>query len=157
MSYVVVLPNQLQFFTNAWADPIQLMNLCSASLSQIFQTQAARDAVREQFGNTLRSVVTQTTRFPEAGFQVYINDAALKPLWENLLKSFDTKNRILETEEETRPSTAEVLNATQRVDDSTTAIRGALQRLSDELNRGSGYMNRTSFETILPWSAATAK
>lgn len=72
------------------------------------------------------------------------------------MKSFDTKNRIIETEEESRPSASEVANATQRVDDATVAIRSQIQLLLNELSNGHGYMNRAEFEAILPWTTAPA-
>jgi hypothetical protein len=72
------------------------------------------------------------------------------------MKSFDTRNRIIETEEESRPSASEVANATQRVDDATVAIRSQIQLLLSELSNGHGYMNRAEFEALLPWTTAPA-
>ena len=72
------------------------------------------------------------------------------------MKSFDTRNRIIETEEESRPSASEVANATQRVDDATVAIRSQIQLLLNELSNGHGLMNRAEFEVLLPWATAPA-
>jgi len=104
----------------------------------------------------LSSVVAEDLRFPETGYRVYVMSAVLKPLYEALMKSFDTKNRIIETEEESRPSSLEVANATQRVDDATVAIRSQLQGLITELQNGNGYYDRSSFEAIMPWVAPAA-
>lgn len=133
-----------------------MLNQCISALSQSYQTQAARDTVRQQFSNLTSTVVTPTQRFPEAGFRVFINSAVIKPLYEALMKSLDTKNRILETEEESRPSASEVANATQRVDDATVAVRSQIQLLLNELSSGNGYMNRAEFEAFMPWTTAPA-
>lgn len=126
------------------------MNLCVSAQGQLFQTQSARDTVREQFSNSLTSPVSTEVRFPDR-YMVYLGSAAVKPLFEALMQSTDTKNRIIETVEESRPSTAEVVNATQRVDDATVAIRSQLQELYTALQNGNGFYNRTSFEAQMPW------
>jgi len=133
-----------------------MLNQCVAALSQSYQTQAGRDTVRQQFSNLLSAVVAPNQRFPETGFRVYVNSAVIKPLYEALMKSFDTKNRIIELEEESRPSASEVANATQRVDDATVAIRSQIQLLLNELSNGNGCMNRAAFEAIMPWATASA-
>jgi len=156
MPYKIQRPNQYQFFTVGWAQPIQLVNLCISSLGQLYQTQAARDAVRQQFTNSLSAVVQEDLRFPETGFRVFALSAELKPLWEALMEAFDTKNRIIETEEETRPSTTEVVSATRRVDDSTVAIRSELANLLKALQDGAGYYNRERFEEQMAWTQPAA-
>nr|WIW79816.1 coat protein [Turnip vein-clearing virus] len=156
MSYNITNPNQYQYFAAVWAEPIPMLNQCMSALSQSYQTQAARDTVRQQFSNLLSAVVTPSQRFPETGSRVYVNSAVIKPLYEALMKSFDTRNRIIETEEESRPSASEVANATQRVDDATVAIRSQIQLLLSELSSGHGYMNRAEFEALLPWTTAPA-
>lgn len=133
-----------------------MLNQCVSALSQSYQTQAARDTVRQQFSNLSSTVVTPNQRFPETGFRVFINSAVIKPLYEALMKSLDTKNRILETEEESRPSASEVANATQRIDDATVAVRSQIQLLLNELSSGNGYMNRAEFEALMPWTTAPA-
>lgn len=133
-----------------------LLNLCVSSLGELFQTQAARDTVRNQFANVLSAAVTENQRFPETGFRVYINSPVLKPIYEALMKSFDTKNRIIETEEELRPTASEVANATQRVDDATVGIRSQIQALQSSLQNGDGYFNRASFEMLMAWTAPAA-
>jgi hypothetical protein len=133
-----------------------LLNLCVSSLGELFQTQAARDTVRNQFANVLSAAVTENQRFPEAGFRVYINSPVLKPIYEALMKSFDTKNRIIETEEELRPTASEVANATQRVDDATVGIRSQIQALLASLQNGDGYFNRSSFEMLMAWVTPAA-
>lgn len=133
-----------------------LLNLCVSSLGELFQTQAARDTVRNQFANVLSAAVTENQRFPETGFRVYVNSPVLKPIYEALMKSFDTKNRIIETEEELRPTASEVANATQRVDDATVGIRSQIQALQSSLQNGDGYFNRASFEMLMVWTAPAA-
>lgn len=133
-----------------------LLNLCVSSLGELFQTQAARDTVRNQFANVLSAAVTENQRFPETGFRVYVNSPVLKPIYEALMKSFDTKNRIIETEEELRPTASEVANATQRVDDATVGIRSQIQALQSSLQNGDGYFNRASFEMLMAWTAPAA-
>nr|CAJ13875.1 coat protein [Ribgrass mosaic virus] len=156
MSYSITSSNQYQYFAAVWAEPTPMLNQCVSALSQSYQTQAGRDTVRQQFSNLLSTVVAPNQRFPNTGFRVYVNSAVIKPLYEALMKSFDTKNRIIETEEESRPSASEVANATQRVDDATVAIRSQLQLLLNELSNGHGFMNRAEFEAIMPWTTAPA-
>nr|CAJ13874.1 coat protein [Ribgrass mosaic virus] len=156
MSYNITSSNQYQYFAAVWAEPTPMLNQCVSALSQSYQTQAGRDTVRQQFSNLLSTVVAPNQRFPDTGFRVYVNSAVIKPLYEALMKSFDTKNRIIETEEESRPSASEVANATQRVDDATVAIRSQLQLLLNELSNGHGFMNRAEFEAIMPWTTAPA-
>nr|CAJ13871.1 coat protein [Ribgrass mosaic virus] len=156
MSYNITNSNQYQYFAAVWAEPTPMLNQCVSALSQSYQTQAARDTVRQQFSNLLSAIVAPNQRFPDTGFRVYVNSAVIKPLYEALMKSFDTRNRIIETEEESRPSASEVANATQRVDDATVAIRSQIQFLLSELSNGHGYMNRAEFEAIMPWATAPA-
>nr|UVK78389.1 MAG: coat protein [Plantago tobamovirus 1] len=156
MSYNITNPSQYQYFAAVWAEPVPMLNQCVSALSQSYQTQAARDTVRQQFSNLSSTVVTPNQRFPETGFRVFINSAVIKPLYEALMKSLDTKNRILETEEESRPSASEVANATQRIDDATVAVRSQIQLLLNELSSGNGYMNRAEFEALMPWTTAPA-
>nr|ACV13193.1 coat protein [Ribgrass mosaic virus]ACV13197.1 coat protein [Ribgrass mosaic virus] len=156
MSYNITSSNQYQYFAAVWAEPTPMLNQCVSALSQSFQTQAGRDTVRQQFSNLLSAIVAPNQRFPDTGFRVYVNSAVIKPLYEALMKSFDTKNRIIETEEESRPSASEVANATQRVDDATVAIRSQIQLLLNELSNGHGYMNRAEFEAIVPWTTTPA-
>lgn len=128
------------------------MSLCIKAQGELFQTQAARDSTRQQFAGSFTMLPTYNSRFPISGYYVYVNNAKIKPIYSALLKSFDTKNRVLETEEETRPTNGEIVSATQRVDDATVAIRSQLMALSNELQNGSGFFDRTSFETIVHWS-----
>lgn len=132
-----------------------LMSLCISAQGQLFQTQSARDTARDQFSGSFRALPAPNVRFPDNGFYVYVNNAKIKPIHSALLKAFDTKNRIIETEEETRPTNGEVMSATRRVDDATVAIRSELSALLNELQNGSGFFNRSSFETVVHWSEAS--
>lgn len=89
---------------------------------------------------------------------MFIQDPVIRPIWNQLLKAFDTKNRILETEEEARPTASEVGNATQRVDDATVAIRSELANLQEALGKGSGFYDQASFEATsgLVWANPAA-
>lgn len=82
----------------------------------------------------------------------------MNPIYQALMKAFDTKNRIIETTEEAKPTTSEMLNATQRVDDATVAIRSQLEELLSALEQPSSYYNQSSFESGsgLVWTAAPA-
>nr|pir coat protein - tobacco mosaic virus (strain HR) [Tobacco mosaic virus] len=155
-SYNITNSNQYQYFAAVWAEPTPMLNQCVSALSQSYQTQAGRDTVRQQFANLLSTIVAPNQRFPDTGFRVYVNSAVIKPLYEALMKSFDTRNRIIQTEEQSRPSASQVANATQRVDDATVAIRSQIQLLLNELSNHGGYMNRAEFEAILPWTTAPA-
>nr|AZF99049.1 orf4 [Ullucus tobamovirus 1] len=156
MSYVVTEPSQYQYLAAAWAQPLDLINLCSSALGQHFQTQAGRDVTREQFSNILQVVVSPSLRFPETGHRVFLLTPALKSVYESLMASFDTKNRIIEKEEEVRPSSSEVATAVRRVDDATVAIRSQVQALLSAVQTGVGFYDRTSFERLIPWTVPAA-
>lgn len=88
---------------------------------------------------------------------MFLLTPALKSVYESLMASFDTKNRIIEKEEEVRPSSSEVATAVRRVDDATVAIRSQVQALLSAVQTGVGFYDRTSFEQLIPWTApATA-
>ncbi|ARI47181.1 CP [Hoya chlorotic spot virus] len=156
MVYQITSPNQVAYLTASWIPSVTLINLCNRGLGQLFQAQAARDVTREQFSNCLGVLVTEDTRFPETGFFVYLNDPVIKPIYEALMKSFDTKNRIIEVEEESRPGNGEIQSATRRVDDATVAIRSEIQNMLNVLVNGGAFYNRTSFERIFTWTEASS-
>ncbi|QOC69617.1 coat protein [Hoya necrotic spot virus] len=159
MTYTINSANQVVYMAASWVELKVLLNLCHSALGQLFQAQAARDVTREQFSSCVTVLITDVVRFPEKGFYVFIYDPVIRPIYEALLKSFDTKNRIIETEEESRPSGNEVQNATRRVDDATVAIRSELQNMITVLTNGGATFNRSSFENIVPWTdvASTSK
>lgn len=111
-----------------------------------FQTQAARDTYRRALVGCLQIVADNSTRFPDNSVYVFVQNPAIGAIWAALLKATDTKNRVIETEEENRPTTAEVLNATRRVDDASVAIREETQRLIDAMSSGTGLYDREAFE-----------
>ncbi|BAC07269.1 17kDa protein [Paprika mild mottle virus] len=158
MPYTVSSPNQLVYFGSVWADPIALIDLCTVSLGNQFQTQNARTTVQQQFSDLFKTVPTRTIRFSdgENGFRVFRYNSTLDPLITALLNSFDTRNRIIETENPANPNTAEIASATQRVDDATVSIRACINNLMNELARGTGMLNTASFETVsnLTWTTA---
>ncbi|QNH85183.1 coat protein [Yellow pepper mild mottle virus] len=158
MSYAINSPNQLVFLSSAWADPTELLNLCTNSLGNQFQTQQARTTVQQQFSDVWKPVPQVGVRFPASGFKVYRYNAVLDPLITALLGTFDTRNRIIEVENQQSPTTAETLDATRRVDDATVAIRSAINNLANELVRGTGMYNQASFESVaaLTWTTAPA-
>jgi len=158
MSYTVNSPSQLVYLSSAWADPTDLLNLCTNSLGNQFQTQQARTTVQQQFSDVWKPVPQAGVRFPNNGFKVYRYNAVLDPLITALLGTFDTRNRIIEVENQQNPTTAETLDATRRVDDATVAIRSAINNLANELVRGTGMYNQTSFESTagLTWTTTPA-
>ena len=158
MSYSITTPSQFVFLSSAWADPIELINLCTNALGNQFQTQQARTVVQRQFSEVWKPSPQVTVRFPDSDFKVYRYNAVLDPLVTALLGAFDTRNRIIEVENQANPTTAETLDATRRVDDATVAIRSAINNLIVELIRGTGSYNRSSFESSsgLVWTSGPA-
>lgn len=157
MSYTISTPEQYAYFTASYADPIALMNLCNSALSNQFQTQNARTTVQQQFGDIWKNVPSVSVRFPETGFYVYRLDSTIEPLVTALLNAFDTRNRVIEVDNPSNPTTAETLNANQRIDDATVNIRACINNLMNPLNRGVGYLNRASFEATSQLTWATAE
>ena len=158
MAYTISNPNQIVYLTKAWADPGVLIDLCTSSLANQFQTQNARTTVQQQFGDVWKSLPSLNVRFPATGYYVFRYDPVLDPLITALLNSFDTRNRIIETENPVAPTSSEVANATQRVDDATVAIRACINNLMNELSKGTGMLNQSLFETNsqLTWTTAAA-
>ncbi|CAL39166.1 coat protein [Brugmansia mild mottle virus] len=156
MAYTITAPNQIVYLGVAYADPILLMNLCTTSQGNQFQTQNARTTVQQQFADIWKAVPAVNIRFPENGFLVYRYNAVLDQLVTSLLNSFDTRNRIIEVENPPNPTNGEIMSATQRVDDATVNIRASITNLMNELVRGTGFLNRSSFESTsgLTWSTA---
>ena len=101
---------------------------------------------------------SMTVRFPASDFYVYRYNSTLDPLITALLNSFDTRNRIIEVDNQPAPNTTEIVNATQRVDDATVAIRASINNLANELVRGTGMFNQAGFETAsgLVWTTTPA-
>ncbi|QYW08490.1 MAG: putative coat protein [Yunnan virgavirus 3] len=156
MVYVITLPRQLPYLSNAWCDTSAIINLCNMALANQFQTQNARTTTQQQFGDLWTTVVSAASRFPATGFYVYRYDPILEQLITALMNSFDTRNRIIETENNPTPSTTEVVNATQRVDDATVNIRSCITNLLNPLLKGDGVYNQSTFESTsgLSWTTA---
>lgn len=154
MPYTLTSAKQIAFLTSSYADPSALINLCLSSQGNQFQTQNARTTVQQQFTDIWNTVPTVESRFPSGKFYVYRLDATIDPLVTSLLDAFDTRNRIIETESPANPTTTEVVNATQRVDDATVNIRSCISNLLNELRRGTGMLNQTTFESVsqLTWA-----
>jgi len=158
MPYTINSPSQFVYLSSAYADPVQLINLCTNALGNQFQTQQARTTVQQQFADAWKPVPSMTVRFPASDFYVYRYNSTLDPLITALLNSFDTRNRIIETENPVAPTSSEVANATQRVDDATVAIRACINNLMNELSKGTGMLNQSLFETNsqLTWTTTAA-
>nr|WGH47542.1 coat protein [Tomato mosaic virus] len=158
MSYSITSPSQFVFLSSVWADPIELLNVCTNSLGNQFQTQQARTTVQQQFSEVWKPFPQSTVRFPGDVYKVYRYNAVLDPLITALLGAFDTRNRIIEVENQQSPTSAETLDATRRVDDATVAIRSAINNLVNELVRGTGLYNQNTFESMsgLVWTSAPA-
>ncbi|AYQ58960.1 CP [Brugmansia latent virus] len=155
MSYTITTPSQIAYLGAAWADPLMLINLCTSSQGNQFQTQNARTTVQQQFADIWKVAPAVNVRFPEAEFKVYRYNPVLDQLISALLNSFDTRNRVIEVENPQNPTTTETMSATQRVDDATVNIRACIVNLMNELVRGTGMLNRTQFESTsgLIWTA----
>ena len=104
MSYNITTPSQFVFLSSAWADPIELINLCTNALGNQFQTQQARTVVQRQFSEAWKPSPQVTVRFPASDFKVYRYNAVLDPLVTALLGAFDTRNRIIEVENQANPT-----------------------------------------------------
>nr|AXG24387.1 coat protein [Tomato mosaic virus] len=151
-------PSQFVFLSSVWADPIELLNDCTNSLGNQFQTQLARTTVQQQFSEVWKPFPQSPVRFPGDVYKVYRYNAVLDPLITALQGAFDTRNRIIEVENQQSPTRAETLDATRRVDDATVAIRSAINNLVNELVRGTGLYNQNTFASMsgLVWTSAPA-
>ncbi|BDB16633.1 coat protein [Scopolia mild mottle virus] len=157
MPYTIIAPNQFAYLTGSYANPVALIDLCNVSQGNQFQTQQARTTAQQQFTDVWKTVPTGDNRFPISTYLVYRLNSTIEPLVTALLNSFDTRNRIIETENPANPSTTEVVNATQRIDDATVNIRSCINNLMNELVRGTGFLNQASFEATsqLTWTTTT--
>nr|ADF47092.1 coat protein [Tobacco mosaic virus] len=140
-------PSQFVFLSSAWADPIELINLSTNALPNQLQTLQARSVVQRQFSDLWKPSPLVTVTNPDSLFKVYTYNAVLEALVTALLGAFDTRNRIIEVENQANPTTAETLDATRRVDDATVAITSAIFNLIVELIRPTGSNNRSSNES----------
>nr|QHR83191.1 coat protein [Hibiscus latent Fort Pierce virus]WJE88256.1 18 kDa coat protein [Hibiscus latent Fort Pierce virus] len=152
MSYSNITALNLIYSSPTFAPYDVLLEILIKSRSNSFQTQAGRDILREQLVNALQTVVTPITRFPADRWYVWSRNPTLGPVFEALLQATDTKNRIIETEEDSRPTTAETLNATQRVDDATVAIHKEIDNILGLLQGGTAVYNQASFEIASGWT-----
>nr|WLJ60133.1 MAG: coat protein [Piper chlorosis virus] len=157
MVYTLNNPNQLVYLTQSYANPVDLINLCNSALGNQFQTQNARTTVQKQFSDAWQSVPSLNVRFPPGVFYVFRYNMVIEPLVTALLNSFDTRNRIIEVEDQQSPTTTETINATRRVDDATVNIRSCISNLMNELSKGTGTVDQVSFETMsnLTWATAS--
>ena len=94
MSYNITTPSQFVSQSRYEADPIELINLCTNSLGNQFQTQQARTTVQRQFSEVWKPVPQVTVRFPDSGFKVYRYNAVLDPLITALLGAIVTGKQI---------------------------------------------------------------
>ena len=157
MPYLNLTPLNLIYTSGTFAPYDVFLEILIKSRSNSFQTQAGRDTLREQLINSLQIVANLNTRYPVLGFYVWVRNPTLAPVFEALLRATDTKNRIIEVEEESRPTTAETLNATQRVDDATVAIHKEIDNILLLLQGGTAVYDRTAFEVAsgLSWTDPT--
>ena len=87
IKYVLLnhFPSQFVFLSSVWADPIELLNVCTNSLGNQFQTQQARTTVQQQFSEVWKPFPQSTVRFPGDVYKVYRYNAVLDPLITALL------------------------------------------------------------------------
>lgn len=125
--------------------------------SESFQTQAGRDNIRKTLTSMVRSVASVNIRFPENP-QVFLLDPVVSQFYNAIIKATDTKNRIIEVENERAPSGGEIENVTRRVDDASVAIRVNVAELLAALGKIAGVYDRQLFEQEagLIWSTTNA-
>jgi len=153
-----VTPSNLALFTNNYASFMDFSNYLSSAVSAAFQTQNGRDTVRQTIGGFLSGPVGINSRFPETGFYVYLNHPTIMPLYDALMSSLDTRNRVIEVNEPSNPTTSETLNATKRTDDASVASRSNLSRLKEVIDSGVGVFDRALFESSngLTWATSSS-
>lgn len=157
-SYSPLSLKTLPLFSANWASYRKLVDLLRNVSSESFQTQAGRDAVRVMLSGSVQRLVDENSRFPANDFLVYMADPVISQYFLALLQSTDTKNRIIEVENERAPSNGEIENATRRVDDASVAIRKNIEALMQALSSLTAVYDRAKFESDfdLTWGTAGA-
>nr|WCD42516.1 coat protein [Hibiscus latent Hawaii virus] len=157
MPYSNITTLNLIYSTGTFAPYDVFLEILIKSRENSFQTQAGRDTLRQQLVGALQVVAGRNFRFPANNTYVWSRNPTLSPVFEALLKATDTKNRIIEVEQDSsRPTTAETLNATQRVDDATVAIHNEIDRILSLLQGGTALYDRANFESASGWVWADA-
>ncbi|AEF01561.1 coat protein [Passion fruit mosaic virus] len=157
MPYQPVSLQTLPWLSANWADYKTLLSVLRATSATSFQTQAGRDSIRSQLAGCVSELVQVNVRFPER-YLVYVNDPSISDVWGALLKATDTKNRIIEVDNERNPSNNEIESVTRRVDDASVAIRINVERLLKLLGEVHGVYDRALFEQVsgLRWADDSA-
>ncbi|BAF37647.1 18 kDa coat protein [Cucumber mottle virus] len=156
MAYSPITPTNLSLFSSNYVPFTEFYNYLVTAQGEAFQTQQGRDSVRDSLSGFFSSPVSPTVRFPDGVFYVFLGNPVLDPLFKALLQSLDTRNRVIEVDNPSNPTTAESLNAVQRTDDSTVSSRVGLINLRAAITQGNGVVNRSIFESSngLTWATS---
>lgn len=158
MAYTPITPTNLPLFSSNYVPYTEFYNYLVSAQGEAFQTQQGRDAVRTTLSGFFTSPVSPTVRFPDGPFFIFLGNPVLDPLFKALLQSLDTRNRVIEVDNPSNPTTAESLNAIQRTDDSSVSSHVGLVNLRAAIAQGNGVVNRSIFESSsgLTWAASSA-
>lgn len=158
MAYSPITPTNLQLFSCNYVPYVDFCNYLIVAQGEAFQTQQGRDNVRKTLAGFYTSPVSPSVRFPESSFYVYLGNPVLSPLMKALLQSLDNRNRVIEVDNPSNPTTAESLNAVQRTDDASVSAHVGLANLRNSIEQGNGVFNRALFESSfgLTWTASSA-
>nr|BDB08183.1 coat protein [Kyuri green mottle mosaic virus] len=157
MSYSISSFRSLPAFTKSFYPFIDFYNLLVSSQGGALQTQNGKDISRESLNGLLTSVASPKSRFPADEAFVWSRESRIAAILDSLLSALDSRNRAIEVENPSNPSTGEALNATKRNDDASTAAHNDIPLLLAALNDGVGVFDVASFESAfgLTWTASS--
>nr|AEV40684.1 coat protein [Cucumber fruit mottle mosaic virus] len=158
MSYSTSGLRSLPAYTKSFCPYYALYDLLVSAQGGALQTQNGKDILRDSINGLLTTVASPTSRFPAEGFFVWSRESRIAAILDSLLSALDSRNRAIEVENPSNPSTSEALNATKRNDDASTAAHNDIPQLISALNDGAGVFDRASFESQfgLVWTAASS-
>nr|BDB08177.1 coat protein [Kyuri green mottle mosaic virus]BDB08180.1 coat protein [Kyuri green mottle mosaic virus] len=158
MSYSTSGIRSLPAFAKSFYPFYDVYNLLVSAQGGALQTQNGKDILRESLTGLLTSVASLNSRFPANEFYVWSRESRIAAIIDSLLSALDSRNRAIEVENPSNPSTGEALNATKRNDDASTAAHNDIPLLLAALNDGVGVFDSASFESAfgLTWTASAA-
>nr|QFP98435.1 coat protein [Kyuri green mottle mosaic virus] len=158
MSYSISSFRSLPAFAKSFYPFYDLYNLLVKAQGGALQTQNGKDIVRESLVGLLSSVASPTSQFPSGVFYVWSRESRIAALIDSLFAALDSRNRAIEVENPSNPSTGEALNAVKRNDDASTAAHSDIPQILSALNDGAGVFDRASFESAfgLVWTASSS-
>lgn len=148
----------LPAFSKSFFPYLDLYNLLITNQGAALQTQNGKDILRESLVGLLSTVASPTSQFPSGVFYVWSRESRIAALLDSLFAALDSRNRAIEVENPSNPSTGEALNAVKRNDDASTAAHSDIPQLLVALNEGAGVLDRASFESAfgLVWTAGSS-